>query len=73
MINLGYREPLSGVRLLFSYFRVIRWPTSLVADNTGTDKRGRVVEWVEKASFDILNKLFEIAAGERSYQTLLST
>ena len=63
---------LSGVRLLFSYFRVIRWLTSLVADNAGTDKRGRVVEWVEKASFDILNKLFEIAAGERSCQTLLS-
>ncbi|KAL6332490.1 hypothetical protein AAG906_008521 [Vitis piasezkii] len=26
----------------------------------GTDRRGRIVEWVEKASFDRLNKLFEI-------------
>ena len=43
-----------------SYFGVIRWLTSLVADNAGTDKRGRVVEWVE------------IAAGERHHQTLLT-
>ena len=58
--------------MLFSYFRVIRWLTSLVADNAGTDKRGRVVEWVEKASFDHLNKLFEITAAERHHQTLLT-
>ena len=31
-----------------SYFGVIRWLTSLVADNAGTNKRGCVVEWVEK-------------------------
>ena len=55
-----------------SYFGVIRWLTSLVADNAGTDKRGRVVEWVEKASFDRLNKLFEITAAERHHQTLLT-
>ncbi|KAL6319916.1 hypothetical protein AAG906_036990 [Vitis piasezkii] len=35
-------------------------------------KRGRLVEWVEKASFDRLNKLFEITAIERHHQTLLS-
>ena len=34
---------------------------------------GKLVEWVEKASFDRLNMLFEIAAVERSYETLLST
>ena len=44
----------------------------MVADNAGTDKRGRVVEWVEKASFDRLNKLFEITAAERHHQTLLT-
>ena len=38
---------------------------------TDADKRGRLVEWVEKASFDRLNKLFEIAASERSCQMLL--
>lgn len=38
----------------------------------GADKRGTLVEWVEKTSFDRLNKLFEIAASERSCQTLLS-
>ena len=53
------------------YFGVIRWLTSLVADNVGTDKRGHVVEWVEKASFDRLNKLFEIIVAERHHQTLL--
>ena len=31
-----------------------------------------MVEWVEKASFDRLNRLFEIAAGEMSCETLLS-
>ena len=33
---------------------------------------GKLVEWVEKASFNRLNRLFEIAADERSCQTLLS-
>ena len=31
------------------------------------------MEWVEKASFDHLNRLFEIATAERSCETLLST
>ena len=51
-----------------SYFGVIRWLTSLVADNAGTNKRSRVVE----ASFDRLNKLFEITAVKRHHQTLLT-
>ncbi|RVW25988.1 hypothetical protein CK203_098055 [Vitis vinifera] len=37
------------------------------------DKRGKLVEWVEKASFDRLNRLFKIAATERSCETLFST
>lgn len=39
-----------------------------------TDKkmRGRLVEWVEKASFDRLNKLFVIASNEQNHQTLLT-
>lgn len=40
---------------------------------TGSNYRGRLVEWVKKASFVRLNKLFEITANERNYQTLLST
>ena len=36
------------------------------------ERRGRLVEWVEKASFDRLNKLFEITLNERNYQMLLS-
>ncbi|RVW67486.1 hypothetical protein CK203_063048 [Vitis vinifera] len=38
---------------------------------TGKDRRGKLVEWVEKASFDRLNRLFEIAAGEMSCEILL--
>ncbi|KAL6337687.1 hypothetical protein AAG906_037280 [Vitis piasezkii] len=38
----------------------------------GPDKRGRVVEWVEKASFARLNKLFEITSAERHHETLLT-
>ena len=38
----------------------------------GQDKRGKLVEWVEKASFDRLNRLFEIVVAERSCDTLLS-
>ena len=45
---------------------------SLVADNAGPDKRGRVVEWVEKTLFIRLNKLFEISAAERHHETLLT-
>lgn len=39
----------------------------------GADRRGRLVEWVEKASFNRLNILFEITVSERNYQTLLSS
>ncbi|RVX10628.1 hypothetical protein CK203_016862 [Vitis vinifera] len=38
----------------------------------GPDKRGHIVEWVEKTSFARLNKLFEIVATERHYETLLT-
>ncbi|KAL6313050.1 hypothetical protein AAG906_012101 [Vitis piasezkii] len=38
----------------------------------GPDRRGHIVDWVGKASFACLNKLFEIAAGERHYGTLLT-
>ncbi|RVW35177.1 hypothetical protein CK203_099995 [Vitis vinifera] len=38
----------------------------------GPEKRGHIVDWVEKASFACLNKLFEIDAKERHYKTLLS-
>ena len=41
-------------------------------DNAGPDKRGHIVEWVEKESFARLNKLFEITAAERHYETLLT-
>ena len=40
--------------------------------NASTSKRGRLVKWVEKATFDRLNKLFKITVAERHYQTLLT-
>ena len=45
---------------------------SFVADNAGPERRGHIVDWVEKASFACLNKLFEIDAKERHYETLLT-
>ncbi|KAL6328895.1 hypothetical protein AAG906_003912 [Vitis piasezkii] len=36
------------------------------------EKRGHIVDWVEKVSFACLNKLFEIDVKERHYRTLLT-
>ena len=58
--------------LLFVLLCLLDGLTPLVADNAGPDKRGHVVEWVEKASFARLNKLFKIVAAERHYETLLT-
>ena len=44
----------------------------LVADNTGSERRGHIVDWVGNAYFAYLNKIFEIDAKERHYKTLLS-
>ena len=38
----------------------------------GKKKRDQLVGWVEKVSFDRLNKLFVIFASERHHQTLLT-
>lgn len=51
---------------------IARLLTCLVFMGVGANKRGKLIEWVEKTSFDRLNKLFEIAASERNCQTLLS-
>ena len=49
----------------------VRWLTYFAFLGASQDKRGKLVEWVEKVSFDRLNRLFEIAAAERSCETLL--
>ena len=46
--------------------------SSSIAVNVGPEKRGHLVDWVEKASFACLSKLFEIDAKERHYKTLLN-
>lgn len=38
----------------------------------GEDRRGQLVEWVEKVLFDCLNKLFVITSDKRNHQTLVS-
>ena len=38
----------------------------------GKDRRGHLVEWVEKSSFARLNKLFKIDPFERSHSVLLT-
>ena len=43
-----------------------------VTVNAGPERRGHIVDWVERASFACLNKLFEIDAKERHYRMLLS-
>lgn len=45
--------------------------TFSVSVGVGKERRGCLVEWVEKASFVRLNKLFEITSSEKNYQTLL--
>ena len=44
----------------------------LVWYDVGKERRDRLVEWVEKALFDRLNKLFVITSNKRNHQTLLS-
>ena len=39
--------------------------------DTGKERWDRLVEWVEKASFTRLNKLFEIGAFEQNHKVLL--
>ncbi|KAL6319877.1 hypothetical protein AAG906_036948 [Vitis piasezkii] len=38
----------------------------------GHDRRGQLVKWVEKVSFDRLNKFFEISSSKRNHQVLLT-
>ena len=46
--------------------------SSFVVVNIGPELRGHLVDWVEKASFACLSKLFEIDAKERQCKTLLT-
>lgn len=44
----------------------------IVLCDIGKKKKGRLMEWVEKACFDRLNKLFVISTSKWHYQTLLT-
>ncbi|RVW90181.1 hypothetical protein CK203_042006 [Vitis vinifera] len=43
-----------------------------ILSDSGSEKKGAPVDWVENASFACLNKLFEIDAKERQCKTLLT-
>ena len=55
-----------------AWLNSIRLLTFFVLADEGSGKRGCLVEWVEKASFVRLNKLFEITTTERNHHTLIS-
>ena len=64
---------LSGFLLCCLFVDLSGWYyQSFVAVNAGPEKRGHLVDWVEKASFACLSKLFEIDAKERQCKTLLT-
>ncbi|RVW83278.1 hypothetical protein CK203_039653 [Vitis vinifera] len=46
--------------------------SKLLLSDFGSEKRGHLVDWVEKASFACLSKLFEIDTKERQCKTLLT-
>ena len=45
---------------------------TFVLHGVGKERKGWLMGWVEKASFDRFNKLFVIFVSERNYQTLLT-
>ncbi|RVW23190.1 hypothetical protein CK203_099567 [Vitis vinifera] len=62
---------------MFAHIPSLQLVTGLPESNKGgakghvLERKGCLVEWVEKASFVCLNKLFEITSSERNHQTLL--
>ena len=56
--------------VIFSLLRI--YSQSLCSFNAGKERWGLLVEWVEKASFARLNKLFKINDVEQAHNVLLS-
>ncbi|RVW99883.1 hypothetical protein CK203_029238 [Vitis vinifera] len=67
-VNMSQNERFSLSTHILSLQLVTRLPDS----NKGKNKRGRLMEWVEKAYFAWLNKLFEISSFERNRQVLVT-
>ncbi|RVW22467.1 hypothetical protein CK203_112790 [Vitis vinifera] len=51
---------------------LVSGPWSGSSEGTNKERWGRLIEWVEKAPFTLLNKLFEIDVVEQAYKVLLS-
>ncbi|RVX10452.1 hypothetical protein CK203_016852 [Vitis vinifera] len=60
-----------GIFSLSAQISSLQLVIGLLDSNKGKEMRGRLVEWVEKVSFDHLNKLFVIYAVKMNHQTLL--
>lgn len=70
--SLGIPGRENFYTLIFSFMIIGLLLTCLTWCFTGKIKRGWLVEWVDKTSFDRLNKLFVISTGERDHGTLLT-
>ena len=67
----GMDDPERSFSSLFYWTDVVLMLTFFSLVGTSKDRRDRLVEWVEKALFVHLNKLFEISTNKRNHQTLL--
>ncbi|RVW23807.1 hypothetical protein CK203_098012 [Vitis vinifera] len=67
-VNMSQNERFS----LSTHILSLQLVTRLLDSNKGKNKRGRLMEWVEKAYFAWLNKLFEISSFERNRQVLVT-
>ena len=70
--SLGISSRANYCSLVLSFIIMELFFMHIIWYITRKKMRGRLVEWVEKASFDRLNKLFVIFANEQHHQTLLT-
>ena len=70
--RVGVALSICSLLIFDAWLNSIRLLTFLVLADEGSSKRGCLVEWVEKASFVRLNKLFEITTTERNHHKLIS-
>ena len=58
--------------MYFSYVYSCTWVSLLLVICTGNDRRGKLVHWVERASFAKIRRLLEIFEQERHHEVLLT-
>lgn len=70
--SLGIPSRENCYSLIFTFIIIGLSLTCLTWCFTGKRRTGLLVEWVDKTSFDPLNKLFVIFVGEQDHETLLT-